>query len=229
MTVTIKSLRERMEKGTADQKMRFALLMWDFQKPTYADWIELLEGAILFQVSQMATHRNYLQDSGEDLLTSVLVIGLSSLGLEATHSMVNGNCDVTIRYGDYLWIGEAKIFTGVTVVWGGYLQLTQRYSTGLPNHNKGGMLIYCIKDSAKALLAEWKAALFEQLPHCNPVDDGHPLCFRSSDVVSSSGLDISITHFSFPLLHDPVEDKIKLTKSALSAGKAAKSASRASK
>lgn len=225
MTVTIKDLRARADSSPIT-KLQFQLLMWKVDKPAYAEWVGLVESAISVQVTEVSKHRNHLQDSGEDAITSTLVIGLECLGLTASSAMVNGNCDVVVRFDDYLWLGEAKIFTGASVVWGGYLQLTQRYATGLPTQNSGGMLLYCFKDSADVLLTEWRAVLEVQVEGSDPKDGDHPLTFRSKDASSSSGLTLDILHFAFPLLHQPQEDEVKLTAKALEAGRAAKKAAK---
>jgi hypothetical protein len=221
MTVTLDDLRERAERSIPD-KIRFKLSMWDFEKPSYEDWANLVEDAIDVSMREIAQRKNSFSESDEDTITSVVVIALRMLSFSAASEVVNGNCDLSISYGDYLWLGEAKIFTGLTAVWGGYLQLTQRYATGLPQHSRGGMLLYCKKDGANALLAEWRAALAAQVSHSATRDGRYVLSFASSDIVSTTGLGIDLMHFAFPLLHEPKEETLKMSKAALAAGKKAK-------
>lgn len=216
-------VRER-ESRTPAGRVRVALMMYKFTRPGYPEWCDLVEEAIGLEADELARRRHALQDVGEDGLTAILVIGLKGLGLTASSAVVNGNCDLVVEADDYLWLGEAKIDTGVSKVWGGYLQLTQRYATGLGHQSRGGMLLYCFRDTATRLLAEWRSALSTERPASQVHDGLLPLTFRSSDTVASSGLSIDLLHYAIPLLHDPVEDTEKLSKRSLAAARQAKKA-----
>lgn len=225
MTITLDELRTRADES-AVSKLQFQLLLWKFTRPSYDAWADLVEESISFQISEIAKHRHNFRESKEDTITSTLTIALTSLGLSAASAVINGNCDVTVKFDSYLWLGEAKIYTGVAVVWGGYLQLTQRYATALENQNRAGMLLYCQKDSAVDLLAEWMATLAEQMKSSDIAPGSRHLTFLSSDTAQSSGLPIRIIHFAFPLYHNPTEDDLKLSDAAFEAGKLAKKQSR---
>jgi hypothetical protein len=225
MSVSIQDLKAMVDDGGPDA-LRCSLLFWKFDRPNYTDWATLVEKTISYEVSLIAKRRSDLNALGEDALTAVLVVALEAIGLQATSARVNGNCDLTVSYDNYLWLGEAKLYTGAAHVWGGYLQLTARYSTGLPNQSRGGMLLYCVKDTASVLLAEWRAVLSEQVQDANARDGALPLTFISADVCASSGLPLELVHFAFPLFHVPTEDSIKLSPEALRAGRAAKKSAR---
>jgi hypothetical protein len=221
---TLSELRERAEE-TVSGKIHFQLLMWRFEKPSYGEWVRLVEDAILFEVGAMVQRRNDLHDLDEDALTAILVIALNSLNLNASGRVVNGNCDLSVGYDDYVWLAEAKIARNVTAIYGGYLQLTQRYQPGVANQNSGGLLLYCLDEPAKAVLAGWKAAVAVDVVNSNVRDDERSdLTFRSSDTNNSSGLEIEVMHFAFALKHDPQEDKKKLSPAALEAARSAKRA-----
>lgn len=221
MNITLNDF-EQLERSGGSDGLRASLLLWKFNRPTYGRWTELVEQALVYEMQQISQRAHNFQDAGEDAITATLVIALRSLGLNADSAVVNGNTDVSIRYtDDYIWLGEAKIFTGVSVIWGGYLQLTKRYSVALPSQDRGGMLLYCFKDSASALLSEWRAALAAQVPHSNVRDGDMPLMFRSEDVSPSSGITLNLAHLAFPLLYKP-EDDAKLSPAAFEAGKKAK-------
>lgn len=226
MTVSLRKLKA-LSSSSDPGALQCCLVLWRFNRPTYDEWVGLVERAIAFEVAQMAQRRNDLQELGEDALTALLVIALNSLGLRASSAVVNGNCDVVVEYADdYQWLGEAKLFTGVTVIWKGYLQLTTRYAAGLPNQSKGGMLLYCFKESAATLLSEWREVLNTSVPHANIQDGELPLTFRSEDICASSGLALGLLHFAFVLFHSPQENKIKLSKDAMKAGTKAKAGAR---
>lgn len=227
MSLSIRAIRDLAAAGSEADVLRCTLFLWRFDKPSYDVWSGLVEKVISYEVSKISQKRADLNDLNEDALTAVLVIALESIGLQASSARVNGNCDVVIGYNDeYTWLGEAKLFTGVSHVWGGYLQLTTRYSSGLPNHNRGGMLLYCQKDNASVLLGEWRATLRAQLGRSDDTDGVLPLTFTSSDMCASTGLELKLTHFAFPLYHAPQENIIKLSKHALSAGQIAKKEAR---
>lgn len=202
--------------------MGFMLFQWSVQRPTYSDWADAVEGCIEFSMRQMAIRKNDIQDLSEDALTAQVTSNLSCFGLAAIAARVGGNCDVTVSYDDYIWLGEAKLFTGVQHVWGGYLQLTTRYNTGLEQHSRGGMLLYCYKASAARLLAEWRAVLGEQIPEIAIEDGQRELTFLSGEGSPATGLEYRVTHFAFPLYHAPLDGKVKLSVAALAAGREAK-------
>lgn len=218
---TIKELRDRAEESVAG-KLHFQLLMWKFSKPNYAEWVCLVEEAITYELGELCQRRNDFHDLDEDALTAVIVMALKSLSLSARGSVVNGNSDLTVSYDDFVWLGEAKIARDLTTVYGGYLQLTQRYMPATRNQSSGGMLLYCTGGQALAILEGWRAALSTQAPKANVRDGDVPFTFRSSDVSDSSGTEIDIVHVAFPLLYEPKEDILKLTNAALSAGRKAK-------
>ena len=203
--------------------LRFQLLLWKFDRPAYGEWSDAVERCLESVMRQMAVKKNDIQGLSEDALTAHVTDNLTCFGLQATSARIGGNVDVSISYAnEYLWIGEAKIFTGVAHVWDGYLQLTQRYSTGLRAHSRGGLLLYCYKEHADDLLAEWRATLADQVEDIN-ITDGHlELTFVSGDESIATGEIYSVTHFAFPLHHNPVDGQIKLKASAMAAGQRAK-------
>ncbi len=221
MTITVAEIRAR-ECRTACGRLRFQIMMADYEQPSYEAWCDLVEDAVRLQADELAKRRHTLQGVSEDGLTTALILGLKMLGLGASSSVVNGNCDVVVEFGDFLWLGEAKIDSGVSKIWGGYLQLTQRYGTGLSHQSRGGMLLYCFRDSGSALLAEWRAALQSQRPACDAVDGRASLTFHSSDVVEATGLAIRVMHFAVSLRHSPTEDIERLTDDSLSMARNAK-------
>lgn len=228
MRVTLDLFQELGGAVEGPDALRLALFNWKFKRPSYEVWSALVEEAVAYEVGRISLRKADLQDLGEDGITAVLTIALEAIGLIALSARINGNCDVTVSYNnEYLWIAEAKIFTGVAHVWGGYLQLTSRYASGMPDHNRGGMLLYCLKGSADVLLEEWRASLAAQVADSNARESPFPLSFLSSAGTASTGLFMQLTHFAFPLHHDPMEDKLKMSSEAFAAGREAKKIAKA--
>lgn len=225
MRVTLDVFQQLGGAVEGPDALRLALFNWKFKRPSYEDWSSLVEEAVSYEVSRISLRKADLQDLDEDGITAVLIIALEAMGLAASSARVNGNCDVTFSYNnEYLWIAEAKIFTGVAHVWGGYLQLTSRYASGLPDHNRGGVLLYCLKGEASGLLEEWRASLAAQVADSDARPSPYPLSFLSSAGVAATGLLMQLTHFAFPLYHEPMEDKVRMTPEAFAAGRKAKKA-----
>lgn len=225
MTLTVQELRKAAER-TIPGKLHFSILMWQFQKPSYAEWVPVVEQAVMYQLTEMSQRRNDLHKMSEDQLSAAIVIALNNLTLEASGRVVNGNCDLSVSFDDYQWLGEAKIARDHTTIYGGYLQLTQRYTPGIPNQSAGAMLLYCTTEAAVPVIEGWKAVLAETVANSDIRPGDSPLTFRSSDVVGSTGLPVELLHIAFPLKYDPQEDKIKLPQKALNAGRAAKRAAK---
>lgn len=221
MNVSIAQLREQAQQ-TIPGKISFQLLFWAFNKPNYGDWADLVEEAVMFELTEICQRKNDFHDVDEDTLTATIVIALNNLGFKASGKVVNGNADLAIVYDVYLWLGEAKIARDTNTIFGGYLQLTQRYATGIKEQCRCGMLLFCQEQSAKEVLAGWRAALIVEVPDSNPRDQSSLLAFRSVDTAVSSGLELDIIHIAFPLKHEPQDATRTLSKAAQVASKAAK-------
>jgi hypothetical protein len=212
MMPTIEQLRVQANR-TVPGKIAFQLSMWDFNKPTYEQWVTLVEEAVYYQLTGMSQRRSDFHDLDEDALSSFVTHGLNCLRLTAKGEKINGNTDITVSYDDFIWLAEAKLGDDVNKIYGGYLQLTKRYATGIPNQSSGGMLLYCTNQSSKAVLAGWRAALDAQVPHSNSRLFNN-ITFRSSDRSEATELDLEIMHYAFPLWHNPQEEKLKLSAAA---------------
>ena len=218
MEPTVDELRREAYKSPVS-RLHFDILMWGFNPPSYPDWVELVEGAIQFEMRLMTERRHDLHDLDEDALSAILNISLKNLNLDASAKFVNGNTDLTVEYNGYKWLGEAKFGDDVAKVYKGYLQLTTRYATGVSGQSAGGMLIYCPHSSANVALAAWRAALEKQLPSCNSRDGEVELTFRSEDTCVATGAKLDIVHIALPLYHKPLEAKKKLTAESIKAAR----------
>lgn len=203
---------------TAADRLRHQVFVWGFKgRPSYDEWADVVEEALYEELQFMFNQRHTLQGMHEDSLTTFIVRALSNLGFPATRETRGGNCDLVVQFGDFSWLGEAKIHKGVSKIYGGYLQLKGRYGSGLAGQSRGGVLMYCYQRVAQAALEEWANVLQKELPDSNPVPGRFPLTLHSDDVIPATGLPMKICHYAFPLLYEPLEDKVKLSP----AGKAA--------
>lgn len=226
MGPTVEELRREAQK-TAVGRLHWAIQLWNFDRPTYEAWVELVEDAVLFQIRLVAQSKSNFHVLGEDQISRVIDIGLKNLNLDSSAMYINGNTDITIRFDTYCWLGEAKLALDNSKILHGYDQLTSRYASGMTGQTSGGMLLYVTRDNAQVTLDSWRAALAVQVPNCDHRDGRVPLTFCSSDVCQSTGQALQITHFAVPLLHDPQEAKRGLSEAAKAAGRAARKTARA--
>lgn len=110
--------------------------------------------AIIRQIESGPKERG--QDS-EDRLTMELVSCLSSAGYIAVKDPTQGghvDLSVSPRQNQSMrWIGEAKIWRGVTYLMEGMAQLLTRYATG--RDPDMGFLVYIKQKNAAGLMTEW--------------------------------------------------------------------------
>lgn len=218
---TVAEIRQEFER-TAIGALRFQIAMWTWNKPTYADWADKVEQALLAELPLFAERRHDFHAIDEDGLSGILILAFKHLGLSASSAVVNGNCDLKVELDDYVWLGEAKITRSVSKIFGGYLQLTQRYSPGIAEQNRGGLLLFCVQGEAKSTLDGWKAALEVEIKNAMIKDGTSSFTFSSRDTSSATGLDLKIFHIIFPLTHKPVDATRVLSKAASKAGAEAK-------
>lgn len=200
-------------------------LNWKFNKPSYEEWSALVEDAVLFELGNICERKNDFHDLDEDALSGVLNVALCSLALDASGGVFNGNCDVKIKRDDYVWLGEAKIAGNTSHIHGGYLQLRNRYASGIPEHNRGGMLIFCQDEPTDVVMAGWRAALEMIVPNSNPTDHvTSPFAFTSIDKAPGTNQPLRLIHIAFPLFHKPLDPDATLPADAALASRRAKAA-----
>jgi hypothetical protein len=179
--------------------------------PDYPKWVGLINKAIDKSFRAMAENPELRKDRKEDELTIELVTLLKQLEIDARHEeKVGGHCDVTIRGPNgYAWLGEAKRHNrGLDWLFQGFQQLNTRYSTGLPEHSKGGMIIYTYSADLAGQMTEWGDYLAKNqdglaLSAC-PVNQ---LSFLSTHKHERSGLPYEIRHIPLSLYWNPKDKK----------------------
>ncbi|WDL56134.1 hypothetical protein [Xanthomonas campestris] len=81
------------------KQLHFKIMMWDFDRPLYDEWVQLVEDAVLHQISLIANKRNHFKDLSEDTLTGIIELSLTNLELNCAAKNINGNVDIVIEYG----------------------------------------------------------------------------------------------------------------------------------
>ncbi|WP_148230107.1 hypothetical protein [Marivirga tractuosa] len=127
----------------------------------YDDFVSALYNDLDWCINEVQKKAEYLQPdvNGEDRVSSYLQVALNAMFYSAEAKFVKGgNTDLTISSlnNQYKWIGEAKLVQGVNNrhVWGGFLQLVERYTSGEdPN---GGILLYIYCPDAKSIMESYR-------------------------------------------------------------------------
>lgn len=178
--------------------------------PDYSDFVRLVNKAVDMSLRRMAENPELRKERTEDELTIELITLLRQLSFDASHeAKVGGHCDITIRgHSDYAWLAEAKRHTqGYDWIFKGFQQLNTRYSTGLPQHDHGGLIIYMYSSDTRLLMSRWQTHLAANQPgiainQC----DMNPLSFISTHKHERSGLPYQVRHIPLSLHFNP-QDK----------------------
>lgn len=176
---------------------------------TYDDFIKVLYLSIDKIIYQIQENPELRQNDSEDRLTIDVKNQLCCLGYDASHdSKIGGHTDLSIRKGDFLWIGEAKIHSSYDFLWEGFLQLSTRYSTGDFNQKDGGIFIYIRNKDAASVVQKWNNYLKDknlQDYSCRQCDM-REISFVSTHKHERSGKPFQVRHMPVILYFDP-QDK----------------------
>ena len=121
------------------------------------------------------------------------------MGYDANHdTKIGGHTDISVRKNNFLWIGEAKKYSGYAYIFKGFLQLFTRYSNS--NHEDGALIIYMYKENTLAIIKKWKIYLrrvcqqvFNQNLEVEESKIRKEICFDSIHTHIGSGLKYRIT------------------------------------
>lgn len=176
---------------------------------SYGDFIELLYRDIDDIVFDLTKNPELRRKDSEDRLTIELVCLLRRLQYNASHdAKIGGHTDISIEKSQYLWIGEAKIFSG-SYDWllKGFHQLTTRYSIGNLQQNHGALIIYIQSHNSIQVMQKWKRKLQEKEPNIKIEECSlNQECFVSISKHPRSGANFYVRHIPVSLLFDP-QDK----------------------
>lgn len=125
---------------------------------TYDDFVDVLYDDMDIVISTLEENPQHYFEDEEDKITHSIVSMLKMRGYCATQgTTAGGNVDITVSGPKPLWswIGEAKIYSSLTSLDEGLLQLTTRYRNISPLFASRGILAYTKRRDPTALLKEW--------------------------------------------------------------------------
>lgn len=201
---------------TTPERIKFELIFCR----SYAEFVALVDEAIDWVGQEFARNAQFKQDRSEDELSVDLVIALKAMGFWAGHdTAVGGHCDIVIEGARaFLWLGEAKIHRDYDWLLKGYRQLTTRYSTGNPEQDAGGLVIYCFGPRIDEIMKNWNEHLVSNEQELSTdVCPKNALAFLSMQKHTRTGRQYRVRHVPISLHHKPLDNE----KSKKPRGKAA--------
>lgn len=143
---------------------------------SYDDFIIALHNDIYLCISDIEVNAKFYNSDkvGEDRISSTIRTMLNERFYTAEAKFVRGgNTDLTVVSFDkkYRWIGEAKLVNGTANkhIWGGFLQLVTRYTSGV--EPIGGILIYIFASDAKDIMEKYKNFVIKQTNYSFTIED----------------------------------------------------------
>jgi hypothetical protein len=189
-------------------------------RSSYQNFIEKLYFDIDCIISDLIDLTETLLPMPETGISGIIWSNLRAKNYDAQlDSHKNGNADISVTQKPYKWICEAKIYGGEhnynnNYLYGGYQQLTTRYSKAEVNATFGGMFIY-IKprgrvENETTIMSDWKKFLESKQNEITDLNIETCLqnegCFVSQQTHVVGGRTYSVRHMPLCLLHLP-EDK----------------------
>lgn len=174
---------------------------------SYGRFVDALHVDIEAVLQGMERDRERHYKKSEDQLTHFIASMLAEKGYTCSAGrQQSGSVDLTVerRTKGYIWTAEAKIFTSLSKVEEGFLQLTTRYSPGDFEDAHTGILIYVQAGDAASKLSSWRAHVAAK-PGTKIVDSASRknLSFSSIQTHETSGLDFTVKHWAVALLFRP--------------------------
>ena len=179
----------------------------------YDDFLSALYDDLDFCIKGIQDKKKFLQPdkNGEDRVTAFLQGELNAMLYTSDSKFVSGgNTDLTISSfcGEYRWIGEAKRVDGIdnTHIWGGFLQLAERYTDG--DEPYSGILVYIFAKGAKSIMDSYRTYSSERKEYeftyqdCSTRKAGG---FYSTHKHTTSELDFTTRYIPVLLHYDPVK------------------------
>lgn len=201
--ITLRDMLNRAYNNTAyDVQLRMQ------SADTHEEILKQLERALALAIGHLVKNRKYKQDQSEDALTTDLISMLSMNGIPAFHDVkIGGHTDISVEMRNgFLWIGEAKHWTGKSWVFKGFRQLITRYATGLPGQDNGAILIYFEQDKPSVLLKKWRTSLGKLTELTGDIAEVDDLQFNSAHPHKGTGRTFNVKHYGIPLYWNPEDD-----------------------
>lgn len=164
------------------------------------EYLSAVQRALKLSINEIAGNRRHRQGHSEDALNTELVSLMRFSGLSTFHDVkYGGHTDISIRLGDdFLWIAEAKIWSGCSWVFSGLKQLG-RYMSGLAGQRHGALIIYMFQSDAAGLLDSWRIRLSKLSRTVMSIELCDALLFTSKHRHLTSGAYVDIEHIAVPL------------------------------
>lgn len=200
---TLRDMLNRAHNNTAfDVQLRMQ------SAETHEQILKQLERALEMAINLLVKNRKYKQGQSEDALTTDIVSLLNMNGIPAYHDVkIGGHTDISVEMrNNFLWIGEAKHWTGKSWVFKGFRQLMTRYATGLPGQDQGAIIIYFEQQDAAALLGKWRASLASLTKITGEILEVNDLQFNSAHPHKGTGRTFDIKHYGVPLYWKPEDN-----------------------
>ncbi|MGO2959570.1 MAG: hypothetical protein ACTIDN_11135 [Acetobacter sp.] len=175
---------------------------------SYDDFIRVIYKALAVCIREISMQRKYWQNATEDQITTMIVGYFRVQGLStAIHDQdIGGHVDISIELDDgYLWLAEAKKWSGCSWLMSGYKQLLSRYSTGLPNQDHGALLVYFFEEDPLRLMKKWFFQIETRFQITTKLENVDFLQFVSTQKHKNTGSDYHIRHIGLPLFWKPEE------------------------
>lgn len=172
---------------------------------THAEILKQLERALALAIGHLVKNRKYKQNQSEDALTTDIVSLLNMNGIPAYHDVkIGGHTDISVEMRDgFLWIWEAKHWTGKSWIFKGFRQLMTRYATGIPGQDQGAIIIYFEQDNPSALLSKWRMSLANLVELTGTIEEVNELQFKSAHPHKGTGRTFHVKHHAIPLYWNP--------------------------
>lgn len=129
---------------------------------SYEEFVSSVSHKIERIIKEIQAQPQIYGDMSEDALTHIIVSYLRLSDFNAVKDPEQGgHVDIQVTYPgrDFLWSAEAKLDSDQPHVHEGFLQLTTRYATGLPEQNCGAVIIYNAKHPTATFLSDVKETL----------------------------------------------------------------------
>lgn len=183
---------------------------------SYEDFIELIYNDIDEITTDILSAAEYYRDLGEVQISHNIWMNLRRKWVTVQKDGdINGNVDLSITLGRFVWIAEAKIWGGPnkygnSYLYGGYTQLTERYSKGQIGATAGAMLIFIKPNNKKQtepkVMQAWQKHLAkklgESLISLTPCKH-KASCVYSVQPHSGTEYNYNVRHIPITLLHNP--------------------------
>lgn len=167
---------------------------------TNSEYLAAVNRALKLALGEIVSNRRHKQGHSEDALNTELVSLLRFSGISAMHDVkYGGHTDISVRLGDeFLWIAEAKIWSGCAWAFSGLKQLG-RYMSGIEGQQHGAIILYVFGEDACQSLTDWHDRIAKLSKRILNISAVAKLAFWSKHRHLAAGTEVTIDHIAVPL------------------------------